>query len=718
MRIERIVCLIGFLAPAISALAYGAEPIAEPRFTARVEKKTPGRAATIEAEITGGQQLYLVVTGAGWGWADWAEPRLTGPQGELKLTELAWTMASSGYGEPRVNANIRGNPLKIDGKPVSYGLGVHDPSAIVYDLPDGYTHFRARGGLDDGGSGGPVTFSVYADNPVFDQRVPELWLRDHNQLPDGEPESFVETIGGDRLPGVAIPPLELPPAVAAAVDEPLLFVQPAGNVNRTGDGAGDAIRVVLRFVRRVIWQNLGGPDTRYRPGTAWYRDGRQVDFRAARFDGGVVRLLTAEGVLTAAFGDLARIDLPARDPWDGYFDALALLSPHCEADLVQVETSGGLIATASQTRLRCLPPRNHDAQPQLWRVGLQPAWALDMLWVPHTAIGVRRRFAPQRVPLTRLEPTQVTCDGAIGAGSWPPRMNLNVQGGPLVTAGQAYAWGFGTQADTDLHFRLPACARTFRARVGLDQLAGTGGCARATILAGVDAPGVLWNSPLLIGSSQSFDTNDIRLPQQNEADIQLVLRTDAAHADRPPEADPFDIRDLVDWVDPELQLDDGATRSRVARQTRRWLPAWEGWDVRLDGGEVLSVDSIWCEWEGYPAHFRSVVRTGKSALQLSRTMHIEQGRNELVLRVCQQIRDDAPRAELEVVVDQQSLVRTEIPLRSRDPRKSPEIRVPLEAVADRDISVTLIQHPAEQPAAVEWSGMAWERQDQEEQPVH
>ena len=40
-----------------------------------------------------------------------AEPRLVGPKGELKLTDLKWKTATAGWGNVNVNANWQGRPL-------------------------------------------------------------------------------------------------------------------------------------------------------------------------------------------------------------------------------------------------------------------------------------------------------------------------------------------------------------------------------------------------------------------------------------------------------------------------------------------------------------------------------------------------------------------------------------------------------------------------------
>ncbi len=120
-----------------------------------VTSRTPGHAVDIDVDLKGARSLFLVLdeTGDGHGcdWADWVEPRLIGPKGELKLTDLKWKAAFSGWGNARVNLNASGGKLVVGGKPVPYGIGTHAPSTIEFVVPEGYTRFKARGGLDHGG---------------------------------------------------------------------------------------------------------------------------------------------------------------------------------------------------------------------------------------------------------------------------------------------------------------------------------------------------------------------------------------------------------------------------------------------------------------------------------------------------------------------------------------------------------------------------------------
>ncbi len=148
---------------------------AKPKFESDVVRTTtPGYAVDVKADIAGAKSLYLVVTDAGdsfaCDWADWIEPKLVGPNGEKKLTDLKWKNATAGWGKVNVGKNANGDPLHVAGKRVE-GIGTHANSVIEYELPAGYTTFVAKGGLDDGGTnqnGGTSTsvrFAVYTEKP-------------------------------------------------------------------------------------------------------------------------------------------------------------------------------------------------------------------------------------------------------------------------------------------------------------------------------------------------------------------------------------------------------------------------------------------------------------------------------------------------------------------------------------------------------------------------
>lgn len=124
---------------------------ASPQITA----ETPGHCCEIHVDLKQAKTLSLRVSEEGdfsFDHADWVEPQLIGPKGTLKLTELTWTSATCGWKNVQLNKSVAGSEMSVDGKKVDFGIGTHAPSVITYEIPEGYTHFKARGALDDSGT--------------------------------------------------------------------------------------------------------------------------------------------------------------------------------------------------------------------------------------------------------------------------------------------------------------------------------------------------------------------------------------------------------------------------------------------------------------------------------------------------------------------------------------------------------------------------------------
>ena len=131
---------------------------------------------------------------------------------------------------------------------------------------------------------------------------------------------------------------------------------------------------------------------------------------------------------------------------------------------------------------------------------------------------------------------------------------------------QASGWGIGVHANNTLEFELPLFVRSFQARIGLDESAGTGGCVRVRVLANDLAGQVLYESPFLIGSQKVIDIGPIDLPGPTDGRRLLILVTDQAHQGRPKGADPLDIRDELNWIDPVLGLDPQHLQSEIQKR--------------------------------------------------------------------------------------------------------------------------------------------------------
>jgi O-glycosyl hydrolase len=172
------------------------DPTIDPKLAAFssdvITRATPGQAVDVDVDITGAKKLYLVIDPVDdyrVDHADWAQTRLVGPKGEMKLTDLKWVKATAGWGEAHVNQHVGGGDMTLSGAKVPYGIGTHSPSFIEYDLPEGYTRFKARVGLDESAvkaaqyGGGTIRAQVFTKDPYGGKAstkpyivYPRLWV--------------------------------------------------------------------------------------------------------------------------------------------------------------------------------------------------------------------------------------------------------------------------------------------------------------------------------------------------------------------------------------------------------------------------------------------------------------------------------------------------------------------------------------------------------------
>ncbi len=128
-----------------------------------------GSSQDISVSIDGGKKLVLFVNDGGngmdWDHVAWIDPILEGPKGKLKLTDMKWLSATSGWGNPNVDKTCDGRPLMIENQLVS-GIGAHAKSVIIYELPEGYKTFTAKGVVLK--QTGSVVFGVLVDKGNID----------------------------------------------------------------------------------------------------------------------------------------------------------------------------------------------------------------------------------------------------------------------------------------------------------------------------------------------------------------------------------------------------------------------------------------------------------------------------------------------------------------------------------------------------------------------
>lgn len=139
-----------------------------------IKRNTVGKSEQVTVNITGAQKLYLVVKDGGdnidWDHADWINPMLYNEKDSISLTTLKWKKASAGWGEVQMNASVSGGKLMVNGKAYEKGIGTHSNSIIEFDLPGGFTAFKAIAGIDEAGAvqnaGATLQFMVFTQDPA------------------------------------------------------------------------------------------------------------------------------------------------------------------------------------------------------------------------------------------------------------------------------------------------------------------------------------------------------------------------------------------------------------------------------------------------------------------------------------------------------------------------------------------------------------------------
>ena len=539
-----------------------------------------------------------------------------------------------------------------------------------------------------------------AGRPLFDSQPEIRWLMHTRFVPAEQPEAGVEFFGGDVLPGrVSAWPPDFEPE-----DHPgqWLHVVPSTPVDWPEGSTSPPLLVRTRWIRRIWWQR---PLQGYEPASLIDRQGRKVKFRSLRFSPQSVRVLTAEGVQEFPYEALAELCLPAQDPWEAWWEQLALLAPDGKTRLVQLETRQGLRLTCSWQRMQ-IYHRGNPADANQWYQMLQPAWASRPIWTPFREVRLWCFWQPHEVPLSRIPPAKESQTSPFG-GVWPVRVDRNVEGGPLASGGREFAWGLGVHASSELEFPLPRLARSFSSRLGLDHLAGEGGCVAASVHLDSAAQEPLYKSPLLLGSADVLETGRLALPSPSEGNSsghRLLLRVDAAPAQTPRGADPWDIRDHFNWLEPVVELDAEKLPEELLQRMPRLVSAWEGWSFQSEAplrAPLLRnlLNTLWQEHR--PMHQRKYVLAVSpqgAPIRLSRKLFIPPEKDVLCLAVWRV--ESVPPSMVDLLVEGQSVGSLEVPIRR-------EHRIPVRSVSladyhGKEILLELVQRSPEERAWAVW----------------
>ncbi len=536
---------------------------------------------------------------------------------------------------------------------------------------------------------------VLNNKPLFDPNNPALWVIDTSLKVSATPTAFVEFFGGDRLPGAVI-------GAGSGLESkynrlPPHLILERQSWNFPGVQPVNPLRVLTRWVRRVVWQRRSTET--YEPGNLFYVDGRRITFRAIRWNPTTAFLLLEQSTQEVPFHDVAEIHMPEVDNWTAYVEQLAFISPSATSRLIQWETQQGLRATGSVERFQARPHGNAN-DPNAWWHLMQPAWSLDPLWVNHRLIRTRRFFAPNEIPLTTLEPVRSSHFAGLSNG-WNWQRDRNVQSGPLQSGGQEYGWGLGVQAQHELEYKLPPGAQTLRMRIGLDRCIGSGGCARGKIYASENRTQPMFQSELLIGSSLVVDTGELSVAGHPT----VTLIADSAAAERPAGADPFDIRDSLNWLEPVVRIDNNLLQNEIRATMVRQLAPWEGWTVTDAVTGPFLFKNRWQAFEDRDSRFVMEIASRVPFLTIARDLKIGPQNAYLALGASR-FQDKTTPVHLQVRVNGQGVGDFEIPVRNSVVEPDP-IVVPLGAFKGQQIQLEVSQMAGGPQALVDWRSVTF-----------
>jgi hypothetical protein len=562
---------------------------------------------------------------------------------------------------------------------IAAGAWAADEGRFIVTWKDGTRTSAAE--IDDWGAA--TAKPALAGRAIFDEQNPARLIVDIAQRRHRIDPPYIELQGGDRLAGRIV-------EFRAADDEtgtPSHFLfEPGLQFDLPSVFARPQIRVREAFVQRIVAK------TAFKSGKTanWLLTvhGSQESFRSSHWKPGGITVLTAGGVKQFDFAELAVVDLDRPNNWNAWLRQLATLSPALDSPFVRMELSDGSQLTTSLERLR--PVTTNSDKPDHWFHLCQPAWSLDLLSVNHRQVCTRAIFDPLETPLASIEPLASRGQGILLPYAIPPHVNESLAGGVLRLAGNEVASGFAVHAPYQLDFDLPPSARRFHATLALDPSVGSGGCAKGIVQA---SGKTIFTSPLLIGSSQAVNVN-------LEVGRRMSLIADAALDDRPTGADPFDIRDHLNWIEPLVEHEPDALRRAVQQKLPLAHCGFEGW--AFDPAEagnwrlINKLDTLEAATGGY----RQLIALD-GAVTFSRPISPQKS-SALQISFGRAIASDA--VKMDIWLDSNRILRTTLP--EHEPISDPlHVEVPLEKDLPESALLTIRLSPAVKSAVIDWGGL-------------
>lgn len=418
----------------------------------------------------------------------------------------------------------------------------------------------------------------FADRALFETTPELLLLRDRFAHIERTPPYLVMG-NGDVLPGAVI---GYDMGNAALGYRPTLYVTPEGGVEPM---QGERLAIRADRVQRIVATPI--PDTAVSENRVLLTDGRQFTARSLRFTPYGLSMLTAGGVVSANFAELALVDFPI-DREQSLIEDSIFAGHQTETRVVRLSNNEGAILTGAKMFRYTLRNNGRRARDSISRtlVVLQPAWALEAISVIDNTIVQSSFRKPAELPLSLLTISTLAQRGILGAGiAW--QRNASVTGDPLASGELEADWGLGTHAHNEVVVELPPAAQSLELRLGIDRAMGSGGCVVGKIFRDSSSGEELWSSGMLRGGEAPKATGELPLAGAER----IALVTEFGHVGRPAGADPFDVRDQAVWLSPIVNID--PEQIVAPDRLAGLLGGAQGWDIEIVGLKPARFAGVW-----------------------------------------------------------------------------------------------------------------------------
>ncbi len=375
-----------------------------------------------------------------------------------------------------------------------------------------------------------------------------LLIRDRQSKVGLQPP-YLLLANGDVLTGS---PVQLEPDLGRQGITPRVRVQLEGMLPVSGTG----VAVRTERIARIVGSAEASLGQEPPPGTVQLADGRRLVGRSIKWREYGLAVLTQEGIVEANYPDIALAVFPQVDGVAAVLDdnlvAAGAASPAGSGSIVRFQLTSG--ATITSARIR----RQQETQRRSRRSGVemttyyyvQPAWADQPLALPEKDVAWCGYRDADEAPLALLPVEVARSERLVGGGAIWQRL-AGGDSGLAATGAWESDLALVTHSHSELAVTLPPGASTLRTTVGLDRAVGAGGCVRCRIVSGEPDGKLLWDSGIIVGSDEPKPTGPLDVTGQSR----VILVTEFAHEDRPPGADPLDLRDQVVWLAPLVELD-------------------------------------------------------------------------------------------------------------------------------------------------------------------